>query len=61
MEISERLLTRTRLKSTGRDLKRKIRERSAKLGVIGLGFTGLDLAVKMARAGFQVTAIDMDR
>jgi UDP-N-acetyl-D-glucosamine dehydrogenase len=61
MEISEPLLTRTRLKSTGRDLKRKIRERSAKLGVIGLGFTGLDLAVKMARAGFQVTAIDMDR
>ena len=42
------------------DLETKIRERSAKLGVIGLGYVGLPLAVEMASAGFSVTGIDID-
>ena len=42
------------------DLERKIRDRSAKLGVIGLGYVGLPLAVEMAFQGFSVTGIDID-
>lgn len=42
------------------DLEKKIRERTAKVGVIGLGHAGLPLAVEMAKAGFQVTGIDID-
>ena len=41
-------------------LEEKIRDRSAKLGVIGLGCVGLPLAIEMAREGFQVTGIDID-
>ncbi|MBI3798676.1 MAG: nucleotide sugar dehydrogenase [Deltaproteobacteria bacterium] len=45
----------------GKELQRKILDRSAHLGVIGLGYVGLPLAVEMARAGFQVTGIDIDK
>jgi UDP-N-acetyl-D-glucosamine dehydrogenase len=44
----------------GKDLEQKIRDRSAKAGVIGLGSVGLPLAMEMAREGFQVTGIDID-
>jgi UDP-N-acetyl-D-glucosamine dehydrogenase len=37
-----------------------ITERTARIGVIGLGYVGLPLAVEWARAGFQVTGIDID-
>ena len=30
-------------------------------GVIGLGYVGLPLAVTIAKAGFSVTGIDVDR
>jgi len=42
-------------------LMRKIDSREAKIGVIGLGYVGLPLAVEFARAGFRVTGIDVDR
>ena len=42
------------------ELERKIRDRSAKLGVLGLGYVGLPLAVEMAQSGFSVTGIDID-
>jgi UDP-N-acetyl-D-glucosamine dehydrogenase len=45
----------------GRELKKKIRDRSAKLGVVGLGYVGLPLALEMANAGFEVTGIDLVR
>src|SRR6266702_3020094 len=45
----------------GRELKKKIRDRSAKVGVVGLGYVGLPLAVEMARKGYQVTGIDLMR
>jgi UDP-N-acetyl-D-glucosamine dehydrogenase len=40
------------------DLERKIRDRSALVAVIGLGYVGLPLAIEYANAGFQVTGID---
>ena len=42
-------------------MEKKIRDRSAKVGVIGLGYVGLGLAIEMAKAGFQVRGIDVDR
>jgi len=45
----------------GRELEKKIRDRSARVGVIGLGYVGLALALEMAKAGFQVTGIDVDK
>lgn len=44
----------------GKDLARKIGDRSARVGVIGLGYVGLPLVVEMAKAGFQVTGVDID-
>jgi UDP-N-acetyl-D-glucosamine dehydrogenase len=38
----------------------KIRRREARCGVIGLGYVGLPLALEFARAGFEVTGIDLD-
>jgi UDP-N-acetyl-D-glucosamine dehydrogenase len=39
----------------------KIHRREARVGVIGLGYVGLPLAVEFARAGFSVTGFDLDR
>jgi len=41
-------------------LIRKVNRRDAHLGVIGLGYVGLPLAVEFAKAGFRVTGIDVD-
>src|SRR6185369_1062809 len=41
-------------------LRRKIANRSARLGVIGLGYVGLPLSVEMAQAGFDVIGVDTD-
>jgi UDP-N-acetyl-D-glucosamine dehydrogenase len=40
-------------------LEAKIRSRSARVGIIGLGYVGLPLAVEFAKAGFHVTGIDL--
>src|SRR4051794_20305902 len=37
----------------------KIRGRSAVVGVVGLGYVGLPLAVEFAQAGFHVIGIDL--
>ncbi|MCE3240152.1 MAG: UDP-glucose 6-dehydrogenase [Deltaproteobacteria bacterium] len=44
----------------GKDLEKKIRDRTARVGVIGLGYVGLPLTVEMAKSGFQVTGIDIE-
>jgi UDP-N-acetyl-D-glucosamine dehydrogenase len=44
----------------GENLEKKIRDRTARVGVIGLGYVGLPLVVEMAKAGFQVTGIDIE-
>ncbi|MEW6297486.1 MAG: nucleotide sugar dehydrogenase [Thermodesulfobacteriota bacterium] len=48
------------LPERGRKLAQKIRDRSARVGVIGLGYVGLPLLVEMAKAGFRATGIDID-
>ena len=42
------------------DLRGKIDTREARIGVIGLGYVGLPLAVELAGAGFRVTGFDVD-
>jgi len=42
-------------------LLQKIHRREAKLGIIGLGYVGLPLAVEFARAGFSVAGFDVGR
>ena len=42
------------------NLIEKIDNRSAQIGVIGLGYVGLPLAMEFVKAGFQVTGIDTD-
>ena len=37
------------------DILERIRSKQAKIGIIGLGYVGLPLAVEFARAGFDVT------
>ncbi len=37
-----------------------IQSRRARLGVVGLGYVGLPLAVEFARAGFRVTGFELD-
>ena len=41
-------------------LQHKIQNRSARVGVVGLGYVGLPLAVEFARAGFSVVGIDVN-
>ena len=42
-------------------LEEKIRDKTARVGVIGMGYVGLPLAVEFAKAGFPVTGIDKDQ
>jgi UDP-N-acetyl-D-glucosamine dehydrogenase len=46
--------------TTNAAILEKIRARNARIGVIGLGYVGLPLAVEFARAGFDVTGFDVD-
>ena len=45
--------------STADTLAEKIRTKRAHVGVVGLGYVGLPLAVEYAEAGFRVTGIDL--
>jgi UDP-N-acetyl-D-glucosamine dehydrogenase len=38
----------------------KLQNRTARTGVVGLGYVGLPLAVELAKAGFHTTGIDLD-
>ncbi len=40
-------------------LEEKIKSRTARVGVVGLGYVGLPLAIEFAKAGFAVTGIDV--
>ncbi|MDP6114777.1 MAG: nucleotide sugar dehydrogenase [Planctomycetota bacterium] len=41
-------------------LEQRIRDKSAHIGVVGMGYVGLPLGVAMAKAGFRTTCIDVD-
>ena len=43
------------------ELKRKILSRRARVGVIGLGYVGLPLAVEFCKSGFSAVGFDVDR
>ena len=42
------------------ELGERIEAREARVGVIGMGYVGLPLAVEFAKAGFAVTGFDVD-
>ena len=42
------------------ELDRKISQKTARIGVVGLGYVGLPLAFAFARRGFKVTGIETD-
>ena len=39
----------------------KIKEKKARIGIIGLGYVGLPLAIEFCKTGFQVTGLDIDK
>jgi UDP-N-acetyl-D-glucosamine dehydrogenase len=49
-------MSKTRLQ----ELRDKIESREARIGVIGLGYVGLPLAIEFGKAGFRVTGIDVN-
>jgi len=42
-------------------LEKKIRNKKARVAVLGLGYVGLPLAIQFAKAGFTVTGLDKDK
>ena len=42
-------------------LLKKIEERTIKVGVVGLGYVGLPLAVEKAKAGFKTVGFDIQK
>lgn len=46
--------------STKETLIKKLKDKKARIGILGLGYVGLPLAVVFAEAGFHVTGIDPD-
>lgn len=44
-----------------KELERKILNRKAQVGIIGLGYVGLPLAMAFAKGGFRVYGIDIDK
>jgi len=54
------MTTETALLTTAAaQLAEKISNKTARVGIIGLGYVGLPLAVEFAKAGFSVTGIDL--
>ena len=43
-----------------RDLTRRIESKEAVIGIIGMGYVGLPLALRFSEAGFRVTGFDVD-
>jgi UDP-N-acetyl-D-glucosamine dehydrogenase len=54
-------VTPARESSPALELESKILERTARVGVIGLGYVGLPLCTEIAEEGFEVVGIDIDR
>jgi UDP-N-acetyl-D-glucosamine dehydrogenase len=54
-------MTTTTPQATAAILQEKISSRHARVGIVGLGYVGLPLAVEFAKAGFTVTGIDLSQ
>jgi UDP-N-acetyl-D-glucosamine dehydrogenase len=52
-------MTTAATETTASILEEKIASRRARVGIVGLGYVGLPLAVEFAKAGFSVTGIDL--
>src|SRR5215210_9185218 len=50
----------TELLSTTATFDERLKTREAKIGIVGLGYAGLPLAMSFAETGFEVTGIDVD-
>ena len=42
-------------------LNKKIKDKTAKIGVVGLGYVGLPLAIEFVKSGYNVVGIDIDK
>jgi UDP-N-acetyl-D-glucosamine dehydrogenase len=50
----------TELVTAQKTFDERLRTREAKIGIVGLGYAGLPLAMAFAETGFEVTGIDLD-
>src|SRR5438445_10757962 len=48
------------ISSPAESLRNRIETRTARVGVLGLGYVGLPLAMTFERAGFEVVGIDLN-
>lgn len=48
------------MSETARELRQKFEDRSATVGIVGLGYVGLPLAVAFGEAGFRALGLDAD-
>ncbi|HEV7326391.1 MAG TPA: nucleotide sugar dehydrogenase [Bosea sp. (in: a-proteobacteria)] len=53
-------MPKTVLSETARDILRNVHDRSFKVGIIGLGYVGVPLALAALRAGFEVLGFDIN-
>jgi UDP-N-acetyl-D-glucosamine dehydrogenase len=49
------------MKDIAIELEDNVRNKTARLGIVGMGYVGLPLAVEFGKAGFNVTGLDLDR
>jgi UDP-N-acetyl-D-glucosamine dehydrogenase len=54
------LLYRIRLSNHAKALEEKLRSKTARIGVVGLGYVGLPLGIEFAARGFHSVGIDLD-
>jgi UDP-N-acetyl-D-glucosamine dehydrogenase len=59
--ISETVERTEHTSSAAAELRQRISNKAARVGVLGLGYVGLPLAVEFARAGFEVVGIDVQQ
>ena len=60
MRLYDRTMITAATETVARLLEEKISSHRARVGIVGLGYVGLPLAVEFAKAGFSVTGIDLD-
>ena len=53
-------MEKANLPPAARELIQRFENRQARVGILGLGYVGLPLAVALAKAGLHVTGIDLD-